>query len=48
MVIGTIPTGFGLPWWLALPISAVILVGIHRFLAKPVDLEFQAENGTVT
>ena len=48
MVIGTIPTGFGLPWWLALPISAVILVGIHRFLAKPVDLEFQTENSTVT
>ena len=48
VVIGTIPTGFGLPWWLALPISAGILIGIHRFLSKPVDLEFQTEEGTAT
>ena len=48
VVSGTIPTGFGLPWWLALPISAGILIGIHRFLSKPVDLEFQTEEGTAT
>ena len=48
VMIGTIPTGFGLPWWLALPISAGILIGIHRFLSKPVDLEFQTEEGTAT
>ena len=48
VLIGTIPTGFGLPWWLALPISAGILIGIHRFLSKPVDLEFQTEEGTAT
>lgn len=37
LVIGTIPTGFGAPWWLALPIGAAVLVGVHCFLAKPVD-----------
>ena len=37
LVVGTIPTGFGVPWWLALPIGAAVLVGIHRFVAKPVD-----------
>ncbi len=36
-MIGTIPTGFGAPWWLALPIGAAVLVGVHCFLAKPVD-----------
>ena len=48
VMIGTIPTGFGLPWWLALPVSAGILLGIHRFFSKPVDLEFQTEEGTAT
>ena len=48
VLIGTIPTGFGLPWWLALPVSAGILLGIHRFFSKPVDLEFQTEEGTAT
>ena len=37
LVVGTIPTGFGAPWWLVLPIGAAILVGTHRLLAKPVD-----------
>lgn len=48
VVIGTIPTGFGLPWWLALPIGAGVLVGAHRFLSKPVDAGFQAEKNTAT
>jgi Na+/H+ antiporter NhaC len=38
LLFGTIPTGFGLPWWLGLIIGAAVLVAAHRFLAKPVDV----------
>ena len=37
LLIGTIPTGFGFPWWLAIPIGAGVLFAAHRFLGKPVD-----------
>lgn len=36
MLIGTVPTGFGFPWWLSLVIGATILVIAHRFLGRPV------------
>lgn len=34
MLVGTLPAGFGLPWWLLLPSGAVVLVATHRFLGK--------------
>jgi Na+/H+ antiporter NhaC len=39
ILVGTIPTGFGFPWWLSLPIGASVLFVAHRFLSKPVDVE---------
>jgi len=37
VTIGVLPAGFGLPWFLLLPIAAVVLVVVHRFLGKPTD-----------
>lgn len=37
VLIGVLPAGFGLPWFLLLPIAAAVLVAIHRLLAKPTD-----------
>jgi Na+/H+ antiporter NhaC len=37
VLIGILPAGFGLPWFLLLPTAAVVIVVVHRFLAKPTD-----------
>ncbi|MEZ4699580.1 MAG: Na+/H+ antiporter NhaC family protein [Rhodothermales bacterium] len=37
VMIGTIPTGFGLPWWVAQLGGAVILFLILRYVGKEVD-----------
>ncbi len=37
IVGGTLPAGFGVPWWLALLISAAVLITVHRLLGKPTD-----------
>ncbi len=42
LMLGTIPTGFGFPWWLSLVLGAAVLVGVHRYLAKDVDVEAAA------
>jgi Na+/H+ antiporter NhaC len=34
--LGTLPTGFGFPWWIALPLGAVVLVAVHRYVGKRV------------
>jgi len=36
MLAGTLPTGFGFPWWASLPLGAVVLVVAHRYLGKRV------------
>ena len=36
LAVGTIPTGFGMPWWIALPLTIAALIAVHRFIAKPV------------
>lgn len=36
VLVGTVPAGFGFPWWLSLVIGATILVIAHRFLGRPV------------
>ncbi len=37
LLIGTLPAGYGLPWFFLLPSGIVALVAIHRFLGRPVD-----------
>ena len=35
-LVGVLPAGFGLQWWLLLPAGAATLFVVHRFLGKPV------------
>ncbi len=39
LLIGTVPTGFGFPWWLSIILGATALWTAHRYLGKPVDVE---------
>ena len=34
LFIGTLPTGYGLPWWVALPAGGVVLYALIRFLGR--------------
>ncbi|MFT4605641.1 MAG: Na+/H+ antiporter NhaC [Rhodothermales bacterium] len=36
MVFGTVPAGFGFPWWAGLGLGAGVLVLLMRFIGKPV------------
>ncbi|MBT8092908.1 MAG: Na+/H+ antiporter NhaC family protein [Gammaproteobacteria bacterium] len=42
-LIGVLPAGFGLPWFMLLPVAAIVLVVVHRFLGKPVDRAHDGE-----
>lgn len=48
VLVGLLPTGFGVPWWLCLPISAAILLGVLFVVGKPIDeaLELHAKGET--
>jgi Na+/H+ antiporter NhaC len=35
--IGTVPSGFGVPWWLCLMVACVVLGVLLRILGKPVE-----------
>lgn len=37
LIAGTLPAGYGIPWFLLFPSAFVILVAVHRFLGKPVE-----------
>ncbi len=37
LLVGTLPAGYGIPWFFLLPSGFVVLVAIHRMLGKPVD-----------
>jgi Na+/H+ antiporter NhaC len=37
LFIGTLPAGYGVPWFFLLPSGIVVLVAVHRFLGKSVD-----------
>lgn len=39
LILGTIPTGFGFPWWISLFVSAGVLVAILRFFGRPVGVQ---------
>lgn len=36
VLVGVLPAGYGIPWFLLLPSGFVVLIVVHRFLAKPV------------
>ncbi len=36
VLLGVLPAGFGLPWFILLPCGIVTLIVVHRFLGKPV------------
>ena len=48
VLAGLLPAGFGVPWWICLPISAVILLGVLFVIGKPIDeaLELNATGET--
>ena len=35
--LGTIPVGFGLPWWAGLGLGAVVLMLVLQFLGRPIE-----------
>ncbi len=37
LFVGTLPAGYGIPWFLLFPSAFVVLFAVHRFLARPVD-----------
>ncbi len=37
LLVGTLPAGYGIPWFFLLPSGFVVLVAVHRMLGKPVD-----------
>ncbi|MEM1117280.1 MAG: Na+/H+ antiporter NhaC family protein [Bacteroidota bacterium] len=37
LFLGTLPTGFGVPWWIMMPVCAVVLVAVIRFVGQPVE-----------
>ena len=37
IIIGLLPAGYGVPWWILLPLGIVILVGVLRFIGKRAD-----------
>ena len=37
LVICVIPVSYGLPWWLMLAFGFIVMIGLHRFLGRPVD-----------
>lgn len=37
LLLGTLPAGFGVPWWIGLLVGAGVVFSYNRFLGKPVD-----------
>ena len=37
LLLGTLPTGYGFPWWISLPLGMIILFTILRFTGKVSD-----------
>jgi Na+/H+ antiporter NhaC len=46
ILIGTLPSGYGAPWWLMLLIASLALFAVHQMLAKPtVDPSVKGRQG---
>ncbi len=39
ILVGTLPAGFGIPWWISLIMGTVVLILVYRFVAKPIAPE---------
>lgn len=37
LLLGTLPTGYNVPWWVMMPICAAVLFAVVRFVGQPVD-----------
>ena len=37
LLLGTLPTGYNVPWWVMMPICAAVLLAVVRFVGKPVE-----------
>ena len=49
ILLGTLPAGFGFPWWIALPLGAAVLLVVHGYLGKSVaGLEIDGEETSAT
>lgn len=44
VLLGVLPAGFGLPWFILLPCGIVTLIVVHRFLGKPVAIVANPED----
>ena len=42
--LGTLPAGFGLPWWACLPVAAGVLFAVLWSLGEPVEAGGEAVN----
>jgi len=39
LLLGTIPTGFGFPWWLSMIVISIVLIAILYFYGKPLNVD---------
>ena len=46
LFVGTLPAGFGLPWWVSLPVGALLLSGLLRLFGTPVETYSPSEEET--
>ncbi|MFB6249418.1 MAG: Na+/H+ antiporter NhaC family protein [Salinibacter sp.] len=37
LLVGTLPTGFGVPWWGSLLVGGGLLLGLHRLAGTPIE-----------
>ena len=37
ILLGTLPVGFGLPWWVGMALGAAVLLAVVRFVGQPVE-----------
>ncbi len=37
LLVGTLPTAYGMPWWISMIVGAALLIGILQFVGKPVE-----------
>ena len=37
LFLGTLPVGFGLPWWVGMGVGAAVLWAVLRFVGQPVE-----------
>ncbi len=46
ILLGTIPTGFGFPWWISMIITSVVLIAFLYFYGKPLEVDEKAPSTT--